>query len=380
MGLIEENSGYLMGTYKRKILLERGKGSYVFDEKGKKYLDLVGGVATCSVGHANQKVVKAIGEQAGKIVTPSNLFHSETQLKLAKKLAELSGLEKCFFCNSGTEAMEAAIKLAIKHSGKEKMIAMRNSFHGRTMGGLSATWDPKYKKGFGKLLQGFEHVEFGNIKALEEKIDDETAAVILEPIQGEAGIIVPKEGYLREVEKLCGGKGVLLIVDEVQSGSGRTGKFFCFQHEGIKPDIVAIAKGIGNGLPIGAIISKKGIEFGRGEHGSTFGGNSLCCAGALKTIEIIEKEMLLAEEKGDYFKKKLEEISAVKEVRGRGLMLAAEIEGNAEEVAEKCAEKGLLVNAMHGNVLRFLPALTIGMEELDLAAEIIKDVLGGEND
>ncbi len=368
----------LMNCYAKEITLEYGKGCNVFDSSGKKYLDLIGGIATCSVGHGNAEIVKTVASQASKIINPSNYFHSEHEVKLAEKLASLSGLEKVFFCNSGTEAVEGAIKLAKKHTGKQKIIAMKNGFHGRTLGALSATWNPKYKEKFKPLVPGFEHVEFGNANALAEKIGKETAAVLLEPIQGEAGIIVPPKGYLKQVEKICKENEALLVLDEIQSGNGRTGKFFCFQHESVKPNIVAIAKGIANGLPMGAVISGNGIDFEKGDHGSTFGGNSVCCAVALKTIEIIEELMPGVGKKGELFVAELEKIGKIKEVRGKGLMLAAKIEGDANSVAKECAKKGALVNPMHGNLLRFLPPLSIGGKEILQGTKIIKGIL--END
>jgi len=382
MDIVEQDSEYLMNTYKKKICLEYGIGCHVFGKQGKKYLDLTGGIATCSIGHSNPKLVKAIANQAGKMINSTNLFYSKPQIELAKKLSKLSGLNKCFFCNSGTEAIEAAIKLAKNYSGKSKIIAMKNGFHGRTLGSLSATWNPKFKEKFKPLVPGFEHVEFGSIEALESKIDKSTAAVILEPIQGEAGVILPKKGYLKQVEKLCKKHNALMIVDEIQTGCGRTGKFFCFQHENVSPDIVTIAKGIANGLPLGAVISKKGIDFEPGDHGSTFGGNSLCCTASLKTIELIEKVLPQVEEKGKYFFSKLESIDSnkVKEVRGKGLMLALKLNEGAEKVSDECAKNGLLVNCIHGNILRFLPTLTITKKEIDFAVQILeKAILVGGN-
>lgn len=371
------SSKYLMNTYEKKICLEKGIGCYVYDEKGKKYLDLTGGIATCSVGHSNKEVIKAMMNQAKKMINSSNLFYSTPQLLLAKKLSEISGLDKCFFSNSGTEAVEAALKLAKKHTGKKKIIAMKNCFHGRTMGSLSATWNPSYKKKFQPLVPGFKHVEFGDINALKNKIDGNTAAVVIEPIQGEAGIMMPKKGHLKEVEKLCKKNNVLLIIDEIQTGNGRTGKYFCFQTEGIHPDIVTVAKGVANGLPLGVTLSKKEIDFEPGDNASTFGGNSLCCAAALKTIKIIEKSMPEIEEKGGYFMSKLKAISSekIKEVRGKGLMIGVELAQKASFVVDECAKKGLLVNCVHDNTLRFLPALTITKKDIDFAVEVLESVL-----
>ncbi len=362
---------HLMNTYKRNLYLEKGNGSYVYDINGKKYLDLIGGIATCSVGHSNPEIVKVINEQSNKLITASNLFCSKSQELLAKKLSELSGLNKCFFSNSGTEAVEAAIKLVRKHSNK-KIIAMKNSFHGRTFGSLSATWNPKFKNNFEPLLPGFVHVDFNNIKALKKEIDNKTAAVIIEPIQGEAGIIIPSEGYLKEVESLCKKNNVLLIIDEIQTGNGRTGKYFYYQHENVKPDIVTLAKGLANGLPIGVTISD--LDFEPGDHGSTFGGNDFCCNVALKTIDIIEELLPGVEEKGDYFTSKLSEIksSKIKEIRGKGLMIAVEFFEEVEPIVKKSLENGLLINKVQKKVIRFLPPLTISIEEIDTGIEILK--------
>ncbi len=380
MDIPKLTSKYLMNTYKRNICLEKGDGCYVYDEKGKKYLDLIGGIATCSVGHANPDIIKAVSNQSKKMINASNLFYTIPQVMLAKRLAELSGMSKCFFSNSGTEAVETAIKLIRKTTGKSKIIAMKGCFHGRTMGSLSATWNPKFKKYLGNLLSGFVHVDFGDIEALKKEIDKNTAAVMLEPIQGEAGIIIPPEGYLNKVDNICKENDVLLLVDEVQSGNGRTGKYFCFQHFNLDPDIVTVAKGIANGLPLGVTISKEGIDFEPGDHGSTFGGNNLCCAAALKTIEFIEELMPKVEEKGNYFISKLKTIKSdkIKEVRGKGLMIAVELNEKGENIVNKCAEKGLIINCVQKNILRFLPPLTITKGEIDIATEIIGEVIVGD--
>lgn len=366
---------HLMNTYKRDLYLEKGNGSYVYDIDGKKYLDLVGGIATCSVGHSNPEIGNVINKQSNKLITASNLFCSKSQELLAKKLSKLSGLSKCFFSNSGAEAVEAAIKLVRKHSKKNKIIAMKNGFHGRTFGSLSATWNPKYKKDFEPLLSEFVHVDFNNIKALEKKICNNTAAVIIESIQGEAGIIIPSKGYLKEVEKLCKKNNVLLIIDEIQTGNGRTGKYFCYQHENVKPDIVTLAKGLANGLPIGVTISD--LDFEPGDHGSTFGGNDFCCNVALKTIEIIEELLPEVEEKGDYFTSRLREIksSKIKKIRGKGLMIAVDFFEEVEPIVKKCLESGMLINKVQNKVIRFLPPLTITIEEIDIGIEILKGVI-----
>lgn len=373
----EEDALYLMSTYKKKHCFDSGKGIYLFDHNGNKYIDLIGGIATCTVGHGNKEVVKAIKEQASKMINSSNLFYSTPQVMLGKKLCEITGMGKCFFSNSGTEANEAAIKLARKNTGKEKIIAMKNGFHGRTFGSLSATWNPNYKNSFGQLVPGFVHVEYGNIEDVKKELDDKTAAVILEPIQGEAGVILASEGYLKEVEKLCKEKKALLIFDEVQTGNGRTGKYFAYQNYNLQPDIVTTAKGLANGIPIGATIAKQGLDFSPKEHGSTFGGNNLACAGALKTIEIIEKLLPDVSEKGDYFISKLKAIKSdkIKEVRGKGLMIGIELKEKDENLGEKCKSNGIIVNVIHDDTIRMLPALIITKKDIDKAVKAISKSL-----
>jgi len=370
---------HIMQTYGRlNLVVDYGKDAYIYDKDGKKYLDFLGGIACCSVGHGNKRVADAISEQAKKLLNITNLYYTEPQVVLAEKLSKLSGLKKCFFCNSGTEANEAAIKLAKKTTGKKKFIAFEHSFHGRTTGSLAATWKPKYKEPFEPLTPDVVFVEYNNIKALEKAITKETAAVIIEPIQGEAGIIVPKQSFLTKVKKLCEKNNILLIVDEVQSGTGRTGKFFAFQHENIKPDIVTIAKGLANGVPIGVCISD--LDFEAGNHASTFGGNNLACAAANATVDFILDNKLMenAVKVGDYFKKKLNESNKkiIKEVRGKGLMIGIELNQNkTKQITEKCLENGLIINNATDNILRFLPPLIITKKEVDDAIGILDGVL-----
>lgn len=369
-------------TYKRHgIVLVRGDGCYLYDDAGKKYLDFLGGIATCTIGHGNKKLAQAIGAQAGKLINSSNLFYTKEQVLLAKRLAKLSGLSKCFFSNSGTEAVEAAIKLARKYTGKHEIIAMEHGFHGRTFGSLSATWGEKYKAPFGPMLAGAHHVPYNDIAALKKAITKKTAAVILEPIQGEAGIRIPDKGYLKKVSKLCKEKNILLILDEVQSGMGRTGKFLAFQHEGITPDIVTMAKGLGNGIPIGATLAKREVadSLSYGMHGSTFGGNSLCAKTALTVLDILEQKKLMknAELMGAYFLSELKKIKSdkIKEIRGKGLMVAVELYVKGTDIVKECAARGLIINCTNENTLRFLPALIISKSEIKKGVSILKEVL-----
>lgn len=377
MDIPKASSKYLLNTYKKTICLEYGKGSTVYDLKGKEYIDLIGGIATCSIGHANPALVKAITEQASQMINPSNLFYSKPQVLLAKELTSISGMDKCFFSNSGTEAVETAIKIARKVTKKKQMIAMEGAFHGRTLGSLSATWGKKYKTAFKPLVSGFKHVPYGDIKALKKNMGPNTAAVILEPIQGEAGVIVPPAGYLKEVQELCHSQGALFILDEVQTGCGRTGKFYCFQNYGLKPDIVASAKGLANGIPIGATLAAKGIDLEPGDHGSTFGGNSLSCAAALKTVEVIKKAMPGVEAKGTKIMSELGGMPGVANVRGKGLMIGADAED--KDIVKKCAENGVLINSPHPGAIRLLPALTITEKEISAGITRMKAAFtGGE--
>ncbi len=375
---------HIMQTYTRPgFVLEYGKGCYVFDNAGKKYIDLVGGLATCTLGHGNKEFAKAVKGQIEKITNPTNLYYSEPQAVLAEKLANLSGLDKCFFSNSGAESAEAAIKLTRKHTKKIGIISTKHGFHGRTMGSLSATWKEKIRAPFKPLLESFIHVEYGDANAVENVITEKTGAVIVEPIQGEAGIIVPQQGYLKHLRGICDKHNILLIIDEVQTGCGRTGKFFAYEHEKINPDIVMLAKGLANGIPIGVTIAKEEIasSFEKGDHGSTFGGNPVACAAANFTVDYIIKNNLIenAAKQGNYIVEKIKSLKngKIKEIRGKGLMIGVQIDGNAKEVVAKCNEKGLLLNAPDENVLRLLPPLTIDSKTINKAIGIIDSVIKG---
>ncbi len=377
----------LVPNYSRMpVAFVRGYGTKLWDTEGKEYLDFLTGIAVCGLGHCHPKIVAAIQHQASMLWHTSNLFHNPLQAKLAKRLSELSGGYKCFFCNSGAEANEAALKLARK-VGKEKLggkweiIAAIDSFHGRTFGALSVTGQPKYHKGFEPLLPGIKFVPFGDAEALEEAITDETCAVILEPIQGESGVKVPPDDYLPQVARICQERNVLLILDEVQTGMGRTGKLFAFQHYGIQPDIFTLAKSIAGGFPMGAMLAKPEWAelFQPGTHASTFGGNYLACAAALAVLDALEEERLIenAQRMGDYLMAKLRELNApVKEVRGKGLMVALEFtEPIAPKVRDECLKAeptGLIVNAVGDYIIRFLPPLTVTSEEIDQAVEILQ--------
>jgi len=380
--IIEMEKKYLMHTYSRPdFVIDHGKGCYVYDKEGKKYIDLVSGIATCPLGHGNKELANTVKKQIEKVTNPSNLYYSEEQVILAEKLAKLSGLDKCFFSNSGTESAEAAIKLTRKYTKKPGIISTKHGFHGRTFGALSATWKEKIKKPFKPLLSNFKHVDYGNAIAVEKAIGKNTGAVIVEPIQGEAGIIVPPKGYLKQLREICDKHNILLIVDEVQTGCGRTGKFFAYEHEKIKPDIIMLAKGLANGIPIGATIAKEEIasSFKSGDHGSTFGGNPVACAAANFTVDYIIKNKLIenAEKQGEYFINKIKSLKNknIKEIRGKGLMIGIQIKGDAKEIVKKCNEKGLLINSPEEKILRLLPPLIINKTIIDNSIEILGNVL-----
>ena len=368
---------YVMNTYGRlPIVIDRGEGCYVWDLDGKRYLDLVAGIAVNSLGHAHPAVVRAIQEQSEKLLHCSNLYWIENQVKLAKLLVEKSGLGKAFFCNSGAEANEAAIKLARKWGKGEKyhIITLKNSFHGRTLGSLAATAQEKYQKPFMPLPEGFSAVPLGDLDALEQAIRPETCAVMLEPIQGESGIHVPTQEYMQGVQAICRKHGILLILDEVQTGLGRTGKSFCFQNFGLDPDIVSLAKAIANGVPMGAIVAKTEVAdcFQPGDHASTFGGTPIATAAGFAACSILLDDDFLAgvRETGEYFRAQLRELGEkhpgmIKEVRGMGLMIGCELAGSSKAAAAELLKQGVLINSIGEHVLRLVPPLVISKAEID---------------
>jgi len=381
---------YIANTYARyPIVLVKGKGTRVWDRDGKEYLDFVSGLAVCNLGHCHPKVVQAIQDQAGKLIHVSNFYYIEPQIRLASLLCKHSFADKVFFCNSGAEANEGAIKLARKYA-KEKMrgdryeiITMERSFHGRTLATLTATAQEKFQKGFSPLMPGFKYIPFDDTVAVERAIDSKTCALMLEPIQGEGGVNCPSEGYLRTVRQICDEKGILLIFDEVQVGMGRTGKLFAYEHEGVEPDILTLAKSLAGGVPIGALLIKKGIaeSFKPGDHASTFGGNPLATAAGVAALTAILEEGMLenCQKVGDYFLSKLKEIKArfsiVKAVRGKGLILGMELKTEGSLIVKEMMERGFLINCTMGNVLRFLPPLIVTKEEVDRVVEILGKVL-----
>jgi acetylornithine/N-succinyldiaminopimelate aminotransferase len=377
---------YIANTYTRyPIVLVRGKGTRVWDVEGKEYLDFVAGLAVCNLGHCHPKVVKALRDQAATLIHVSNFYYIEPQIQLASLLCKHSFADKVFFCNSGAEANEGAMKLARKYA-KEKMgtdryeiITMERSFHGRTFATLTATGQEKFHKGYSPLMPGFKYVPFNNSEAVRNVIGSKTCAVMLEPIQGEGGVGVPSEGYLKAIREICDEKGILLIFDEVQVGMGRTGKLFAYEHEGVEPDLMTLAKSLAGGVPIGALLIKKGIaeSFAPGDHASTFGGNPLATATGVAALSAILEEGMLenCEKVGAYFLARLEEIRKhfdfVKEVRGRGLILGMELNMEGGFIVKEMMQRGILINCTMGNVLRFLPPLIVTKEEVD---EVVKNL------
>ncbi len=382
---------YMFQTYARfPITLVRGEGCRVWDEDGKPYLDFVGGIAVCALGHSSPLVTEALEVQSKALVHVSNLYYTKPQIELARRLVENSFADRVFFCNSGAEANEAAIKLARRYSkekfGKERytIISMKGSFHGRTMATLSATGQDKIKMGYDPLLMGFKFVPFNDLPALEKAADDAACAVMLEPIQGEGGVVCPQKGYLQGVKEICDARGLLLIFDEVQVGMGRTGKLFAHEHFRVTPHIMTLAKALGNGLPIGAMLATEDLSsaFGPGSHATTFGGTPLVTAVAGAVLKSIIEDGRLDHclEMGGYFKGKLvgfqEKYKFIKDVRGLGLILGVELDRAGAPVVQACMEKGFLINCAQENVLRFLPPLIVGKEEIDQLLETLDDIFG----
>ncbi len=374
----------MQATYSTpRLLLSKGQGAYLFDSEGSKYVDFLGGIATNALGHNHPKIVRAINSQVKKLGHVSNIYAHDPGLVLAENLLKMTGDDssRVYFCNSGTEAVEAAIKLS-RLTGRKQIISAHGSFHGRTMGSLSLTAQPKKQNPFKPLLKHIKYVKFGDLKSLERKISRRTAMVILEPIMGEAGVIVPPNGYLKGARELCSKYGALLAFDCVQTGMGRTGTWFGYEHEGINPDIITLAKGIGGGLPLGAMITigDKSNLFQPGSHGSTFGGNPISCAAANAVIsEIKEKRYLLSNaKKGKSFKESIKNISGVKEVRGRGLLIGIEFTNPiADNVVLEMEKAGFLINSVNPNTIRIAPSYLIKDSDIKRFTESLREIVGG---
>ena len=371
--------------HKRDVNLVRGKGALVWDDKGKEYVDCVAGHGAALVGHGNPWLAEAIYKQALKLVSCPGIFYNTTRALFLEKLMEIAprNLRKAFLCNSGTEAVEAAIKFARFTTGKKKFISAYRSFHGRTLGALSATFNPKYRKDFEPLVPGFRFVPFNDFDKLAEAVDEDTAGIILEPVQGEGGVHVAEKEYLRKVYDLCRERGILLIIDEVQTGFGRTGKMFAIKHFGIKPDIMCLAKAIAGGFPMGVVLLSPSIKAPKGKHGSTFGGNPLACAAAMATIDYIVNNRLphQAAEKGAYLMEKLKKINSkkIREIRGFGLMIGIELKERAAPYIKRLMEEGVLALTAGPNVIRLLPPLTIEYEQIDFVIKKLEKVIETEN-
>ena len=391
--MIELNHTYLMNTYNRfPIVVTKGEGVKVWDFEGKEYLDFLGGIAVNVLGHCHPVVVEAIHAQARELVHISNLYYTKPAALLAEMLVLNGGLDKVFFCNSGAEANEGAIKLARKyqwrkgHKEKYQIITATHAFHGRTLGALAATHKPEIQEGFGPLPHGFQNIAWNDIQAANNGIDETTAAVLLEPIQGEGGIHLASQDFLKQVRKACDDVGALLIFDEIQCGMGRCGTLFAYESFDVKPDIITLAKGIANGLPLGAICATQHVAeaFQPGDHGTTFGANPVATAAALATLkELIQGNYpQRVAQMGDYLMDRLFQLQkkfpeSIAEVRGKGLMIGVELKIDAKAVLNKCHALGLLASLTAGNVLRLLPAYTITEEDIDQAVDIIERAIAG---
>ncbi|HIU10842.1 MAG TPA: acetylornithine transaminase [Candidatus Avidehalobacter gallistercoris] len=381
---------YCMNVFNRlPIAMVRGEGSYVFDADGNKYLDFVAGIAVNVLGHAHPAVAQAISEQAHQLIHASNLYWLEPQVQLAQQLVENSDFDKVFFGNSGAEANEGAVKLARRyavykeHPERKTVITMKNSFHGRTLLTLTATGQDKMHLGFEPLAPGFKYAQYNNLNSVLAALDDETCAIMLEPVQGEGGVYPADKEFLRALRQLCDERDILLIYDEVQTGIGRTGKLFAYQNSGVCPDIITLAKALGGGMPLGAFMAKDRVAqaFKPGDHGSTFGGNPVACAAGLAVLhEMLAKDVpAQAAATGAYIKERLNEMiakySCLLEVRGEGLLLGLQLSIPGADIVKKCLERGLLINCTAGTVLRFIPPLNISRKEADEFLQILTDVL-----
>lgn len=388
--LKDDAATYLMQTYSRQpISIARGRGAKVYDLEGREYIDFVGGIAVNVLGHGHPDLVQAIQRQAAQLIHTSNLYYTEPQVRLARLLVDHSFADRVFFCNSGAEANEAAIKLARRYgherhgANRFEVITMKNSFHGRTLGMLTATGQDKVQKGFEPLMPGFAYAPFNDFSALEAMVNDQTAAIMLEPIQAEGGVYVADRDYLRRLREFCTQKDILLIFDEIQTGIGRTGTFFAYEQLGVKPDIMTLAKGLAGGVPIGACLATESVAsaFTPGAHASTFGGNPLACAAALAVCRVLLEGRVLdhAKRMGEYLAKGLTDCKdryrIVTDVRGLGLLQGMEVDTDAKTLVADALARGILINAASERVLRFVPPLIISQQEIDKLLELLSTLL-----
>ena len=391
--VIEKANKVIANTYSRfPIVLKKGKGCVVEDIDGKKYIDFIAGIAVCNLGHAHPAIQAALSDQAGTLLHVSNLYYTIPMVELASWLVDHSFADRVFFCNSGAEANEAAIKLARKNftdkgdDNRFRIVTMENSFHGRTMAAMSATGQEKVRAGYEPVLVGFDFVPFNDLSALKKAVKQDVCAVMLEPVQGEGGLVMPDPDFLKEVRNICDETGALLIFDEIQTGIGRTGKLFAYEHFGVEPDIMTLAKALGNGMPIGAMLASESVasSFSPGSHASTFGGTPVITAASLATLKTMETEGIVEQgrETGDYFRDKLltlkEKHDIIEDVRGVGLLLGIKLKKPGADMVLACMEKGFLINCIQENVLRFAPPLIIKKEEVDALVECLDEVLGGK--
>jgi acetylornithine/N-succinyldiaminopimelate aminotransferase len=363
---------YYMPAFSREIALVKGEGSKVWDADGKEYIDCVAGIAVCSTGHCHPAVVKAICDQSHELIHCSNLYYVPHQGDLAKKLVEVTGMHKAFFSNSGAEATDGALKLARVRTGKKKFVAFTHGFHGRTVGSLAVTHKPAIREPFEPLGMVKTFVEYGDVDGLKKAVDSDTAGVIVEPIQGEAGVIIPPDSFLEGIREVCDKTGAVMIVDEVQTGMGRTGKWLAMQHTKVSPDIVTLAKGIASGFPMGALVAREGLEFKKSEHGSTFAGGPLACAASRATLDVIETILPSVAVKGERFRKGLAKYNP----RVRGLMIGISIGDRCPEIQKMCAAEGVLINCAADGNLRLVPPLTISDTEIDTVVKVLNGAIG----
>jgi LysW-gamma-L-lysine/LysW-L-ornithine aminotransferase len=383
MNVQEVEARHSTGVYgKRDLVIVRGEGSRLWDENGRSYIDCIGGIAVANVGHCQPQVVAAIARQAAQLITCQEMFYNPQRAALMERLTAVlpPGLDRLYFCNSGSEAVESALKFARLSTGRPNVVATMRGFHGRTLGALSATFDKKYRQPYLPLVPGFSHVPFDNIERLATAVTDQTAAVILEIVQGEGGVRPGSAAYFQAARQLCDERGALLIVDEVQTGFGRTGQWWASQHADIVPDLMALGKGIAGGVPMGAVAVGPRVQgFGVGLHGSTFGGNPLACAAALATLEVLENDGLVgrAAEMGHYFQAQLQAIDSplIREVRGLGLLIGVELKTRAMPVVETLMARGVLALTAGSTVLRLVPPLVIGQSEIDEVVAALTDVM-----
>ncbi|NJN43597.1 MAG: aspartate aminotransferase family protein [Anaerolineae bacterium] len=385
--ILEIESHHTSGVYsKQSIVFVRGQGASLWDSEGIEYLDCTSGHGVANLGHAHPRVTAAIADQAATLITLFETFPNDKRARLMKQITALvSGLDRVFFCNSGTEAVEAAIKFARLSTQRTNVVAAMRGFHGRTFGALSATHNKRYRQGVEPLVPGFDHIPYNNVEALEKAVSDETAAVILEPVQGEGGVYPAEDGYLQAAREICSARGALLIIDEIQTGFGRTGKMFAIEHSGVTPDLLCVAKSLAGGLPMGAVLIGRGVgNLTPGVHGSTFGGNPLACAAALAALEAMEEENLpvQAAEKGGYLMDKIRQINSplVREVRGLGLMIGIELRQKATPYLRALQDRKVIALNAGMTVLRLLPPLVITYDQLGFLVEVLEDVLGNSLD